>query len=90
MVLFLSCSFRITDKSENSFFFFSSQLILVFSQMAQWVNNLPAMQETLVQHLGWEDPPEKEIHSIILVWRVPWPEEPARLQSKGSQRVRHH
>ena len=55
MVLFLCCSFRITDKSENSFFF-STQQILVLSQMAQWVYNLPAMQETLVQHLGWVHP----------------------------------
>ena len=48
--------------------------------MAQWINNLPAMQETLVQCLGWEDPPEEETHSTILVWRVPWSEERGRLQ----------
>ena len=54
-------------------------------------NNLPAMQETLVQSLGGEDPLEKgmETHSSILAWRIPWAEELVRLQSMGSQRVRH-
>ena len=47
--------------------------------------------ETWVQPLGWEDPLEKEIaiHSSILAWRIPWTEKPGRLQSVGSQRVRH-
>ena len=55
------------------------------------VKNLPAMQETQVQSLGWEDPLEKEManHSSTLAWRIPWIEEPGRLQSKGWQRVRH-
>ena len=55
--------------------------------MAQTVKNLPAMQETWVRNLGWEDPLEKEIatHSSILAWRIPWTEEPGRLQSMGSQ-----
>ena len=59
--------------------------------MAQAVKNLPAMQETQVQSLGQEDPLEKEIatHSSILVWRIPWTEEPGKVQSVGSQRVRH-
>ena len=54
-------------------------------------NNLPAMQETLVQSLGVEDPLEKgmETHSSILAWRIPWAEELVRLQSMGSQGVRH-
>ena len=54
------------------------------------VKNLPAMQETWVRSLGQEDPLEKGMatHSSILVWRIPWTEEPDRLQSKGSQRVR--
>ena len=54
------------------------------------VKHLPAMQETWVQSLGWEDL-EKEIatHSSILAWRFPRMEEPGRLQSMGSQRVRH-
>ena len=55
------------------------------------VKDLPAMQETRVQFLGWEDPLEKEmaIHSSTLVWRIPWTEKPGRLQSMGSQRVGH-
>jgi len=49
--------------------------------------NLPAMQETQVRFLGQEDPLEKEIatHSSILAWRIPWIEEPGRLQCMGSQ-----
>ena len=55
------------------------------------VKNLLAMQETWVWSLGWEDSLEKEMatHSSILVWEIPWTEEPGRLQSLGSQRVRH-
>ena len=53
------------------------------------VKRLPAMQETWVRSLGREDPLEKEMatHSSILTWRIPWTEEPGRLQSMGSQRV---
>ena len=56
--------------------------------MAQTVKNLPAMRETQVQSLGWEDPLEKEraTHSSILAWRIPWTEEPGGPQSMGSQR----
>ena len=59
--------------------------------MAQTVKNLPAMQETRVQSLDWENPLEKEIatHSSILAWRNPWTEEPGRLQSMGLQRGGH-
>ena len=55
------------------------------------VKNMPAMQETQIQSLGWEDPLEKEMaaHSSILAQRIPWTEEPGGLQSMGSQRVRH-
>ena len=55
------------------------------------VKNLPAMQETQVQSLGLEDPLENEMatHSSTLVWKIPWTEEPGRLQSMGSQRVGH-
>ena len=55
------------------------------------VKNLPAMQETWVPSLGQEVPLVKEMatHSSILSWRIPWKEEPGRLQSMGSQRVRH-
>ena len=57
--------------------------------MAQRIKRLPATQETQVRSLGWEDPLEKEMatHSSILAWRIPWTEEPGRLQSTGSQRV---
>ena len=53
------------------------------------VKNLPAMQETQVQSLGWEDPLERgvAIPSSILAWRIPWTEESGRLQSLGLQRV---
>ena len=53
------------------------------------VKNLPAMQEIQVPSLDWEDPLEKgrTTHSSILAWRIPWMEEPARLQSMGLQRV---
>ena len=61
------------------------------SLVAQRINHLPAMRETQVRSLGWEDPLEKEMatHSSILVWRSPWTEEPGRLQSTGLQRVGH-
>ena len=59
--------------------------------MAQRLKCLPAMWETWVRSLGWEDPLEKEMatHSSILAWRIPWTEEPGRLQSMESQRVGH-
>ena len=55
------------------------------------VRNLPAVQEIRVPSLGLEDPKEEEMatHSSILAWRIPWPEEPGRLQSMGSQRLGH-
>ena len=54
--------------------------------MAQMVKRLSAVQETWVRSLGWEDPLEKEMatHSSTLPWRIPWTEEPSRLQSMGS------
>ena len=57
--------------------------------VAQLVKNLPAMQETWIQSLGWEDPLEEGMatHSSILAWRIPWTEEPGGLQSIGTQRV---
>ena len=59
--------------------------------MAQMVKNPPAMWETWVQSLGWEDPQEEgmAIHSSILAWRIPMAEESGGLQSMGLQRVRH-
>ena len=61
------------------------------SLVAQMVKRLPAMRETRVQSLGWEDPLEKEMaaHSSTLAWKIPWMEEPGRLQSMWLQRVRH-
>ena len=58
-----------------------------FSLVAQLVKSLPAVRETWVLSLGWEDPLEKEmaIHSSILAWRIPWTEESGGLQSMGSQ-----
>ena len=59
--------------------------------VAQMVKCLPAMRETWVQSLGWEDPLEEEMatHSSTLTWEIPWMEEPGRRQSMGSQRVGH-
>ena len=59
------------------------------SLVAQSVMNLPVVQETQIQFLGREDPLEKEMesHSSILAWRIPWTEEPGRLQSVGSQEL---
>ena len=59
------------------------------SLVAQRIKRLPAIQETQVQSLGWEDPLEKKMatHSSILVWRIPWTEEAGGLQPMGSQRV---
>ena len=65
---------------------FSRQCLLLWASLvAQLVKNLPAMQETWVQSLGQEDPLEKEMstYSSILAWKIPWTEEPGRLQSMG-------
>ena len=61
------------------------------SLVAQMVKNLPAMWETWVRSLGWEDPPEEGMatHSSLLAWRIPWTQESGGLQSMGSPRVRH-
>ena len=60
--------------------------------MAQMVKRLPAMWETQIQSQDREDPLEKQMatHSRILVWRIPWTEEPGELQSMGLQRARHN
>ena len=84
---------RIRDKCELSL---HTHLVLVhqlshlFSR-GSVVKNLPAIQETLVQSLGQEDPLEKGMatHSSILAWRIPWTEEHSGLQSMGLQRIRH-
>ena len=61
------------------------------SLVAQTVKRLSTMRETRVQSLGREDPLEKKtaIHSSTIAWKIPWTEEPGRLQSMGSQRVGH-
>ena len=59
--------------------------------LAKQVKHLSTVQETRVRALGWEDPLEKEMatHSSTITWKIPWTEEPGRLQSIGSQRVGH-
>ena len=71
---------------------FSSVAIFLTSLVAQMIKYLPTMQETRVQSLGWEDPLEKEMatHSSTLAWKIPFTEEPSRLQSMGLQRVGHN
>ena len=66
-------------------------LLLRASLVARMVKHLPAMKETWVRSLGWEDPLEKEMatHSSILAWKIPWMEDTGRLQSTGSQRAGH-
>ena len=66
----------------NFFLMFGASLVV------QLVKNLPVIQETPVQSLGWEDSLEKEVASqySIPAWRIPWTEEPGRLQSVGSQK----
>ena len=68
-----------------------SKIMLQFLQ-ARLVKHLPAMWETWVRFLGWEFPLKKEMatHSSTLAWRIPWKEEPGRLQSMGLQRVGHN
>ena len=63
-----------------------------YTLVAQRLKHLPAMWETWVRSLGWEDPLEKEMatHSSILAWRIPWMEEPGGLQFMGLQRVGHN
>ena len=66
-------------------------LVIRTSLVAQTVKCLPTMWETRFQSLGWEDLLEKEMatQSSTLAWKIPWTEEPGRLQFMGSQRVRH-
>ena len=66
--------------------------ISLASLVVQTVKNPPAVWETWVQSLGWDDPLKKgtSTHSSILAWRIPWTEEPGGLQSMGLQRVGHN
>ena len=61
------------------------------SLVAQMVKHLSTMREIRLRSLGWEDPLEKEmaIHSSTIAWKIPWTEEPGRLQSMGSRRAGH-
>ena len=76
-----------TERNFTFTFFHLSSAYLV----AQMVKHLPAMRETQVRSLGREDPLEKEVttQSSTLAWKIPWTEEPGRLQFMGSQRVGH-
>ena len=82
----MACSFTSTTTISFSF-----HTIDQISLVAQTVKYLSTMQETRVRSLGQEDPLEKEIaaHSSTIAWKIPWTEEPGRLQSMGSQRVGH-
>ena len=79
---FADCGFRETVRNNPLFW---------ASLVAQTAKRLPAMRDTWVRFLGQEDPLEKEIavHSSTLAWKIPWTEEPDKLQSTGSQRVGH-
>ena len=77
---------------EKLVFFLAKSIVHMGFPAGSAVKNLPAIQElhkTWVPTLGWEDPLEEDtaVHSSILAWRIPWAEEPYRLQSVGSQRV---
>ena len=75
----------------SSYFLFREWTHKTHSLVAQRVQRLPAMWETWVRSQGREDPLEKEMatHSSILAWRIPWTEEPGRLQSMGLQKIEH-
>ena len=77
--------------STSIYFMYLHVPIFSASLATQMVKRLPTMRKTRVRPLGWEDPLEKEMatHSSILAWKIPWTEEPGRLQSMGLQRVRH-
>ena len=80
---FFSCSIK-AIKPEDIFTYREKT-----SLVAQSVKNLPTVQESWVQSLGWKDPLEKEMatHSSILAWKIPWTEEPGGLQSMGLQEL---
>ena len=77
---------------DTEFYLLIFYLLPAMLRLPWWLSfSLSAVRETQVRSLGWEDLLEKEIatHVSILVWKIPWREEPVRLQSMGSQRVRH-
>ena len=85
------CGPAMPDRLHELLLFPGSLHLRRASVVAQTVKRLPTMREIRVQSLDWEDPLEKEMatHSHILAWKIPWMEEPGRLQSMWSQRVRH-
>ena len=83
----LSFGYRYINK--NTFNQFINSFTWRDPLVAQMAENLPAMQETQVQCLGWEDPLGMATHSSILAWRISWTEESGGLQSMSLQRVRH-
>ena len=87
--LFVECS--VPCSCMPSWLMYYSYIAFIFSLVAQTVKRLPTMRETWVQPLGWQDLLDKEMatHLSILAWKIPWMEEPGRLWSMGSQRVRH-
>ena len=89
MIYFMLIFFNVVLDTNLFFLFVCFYFTYGYPLVAQTVKNLPAVQETQVQSLCWDDPLEKgmAIHSSILAWRIPWTEEPSGLQSMGSQRV---
>ena len=83
---------QLSTHARSSKVLWSDTLVMWASLEAQTIKNLPAMLETPVRSMGWEDPLEKGMatYSSILAWRIPWTEEPCRLQSMGSQRTGHN
>ena len=81
-----SCIYSIFTISDMPYSFLEVKGIIKTYLVAQEVKHLPTVRETRIQSLGGEDPLEKEMatHSSILVWKIPWMEEPGRLQSMGS------
>ena len=93
----LSCQIRSlqfrskTYRETSKHYFFQSSSLTGASLVAQRVKHLPAMQETQIWSLGWEDPLEKGMatHSSTLAWKIQWTEKPGRLQSMRLQRDGH-
>ena len=90
MDMYSPWGFKESDMTEG--LSLSKILVAVEIMVAQTVKHLLTMQDTWVWSLDWEDPLEKEMatHSSTLAWKIPWMEEPGRLQSMGSQRVGHN
>ena len=86
------CSPRDSQESSPTPQFKNVNSLALSFLVAQRLKHLPAMRETWVRSLGWEDPLEKEMatHSSVLAWKIPWMEEPGRLPSMGSLRIGHN